>query len=76
MSVGLEEEDDEFLGRSHWLLSRELIVREQERGGNEEWQGGPGSGHLLGWRLWRWEEWTDDFIHPICGTKGHRSDEI
>lgn len=30
-SVGLEEENDEFLGWSHWLLSRELVVREQER---------------------------------------------
>lgn len=28
--VGLEEENDEFLGWSHWLLYRELVVREQE----------------------------------------------
>lgn len=25
------EENDEFLGWSHWLLYRELVVREQER---------------------------------------------
>lgn len=36
-SVGLEEENGEFLGWSHRLLSRELVAREQER--EEMWSG-------------------------------------
>lgn len=55
-SVESAEGSDEFLGWSHWLLYRELVVKEQERK-----EMGSGAGVLAvvtcpGWRWWRWKE--------------------
>ena len=47
-SYELKYGDDVFLGRSHWLLCRNLAVRDQEWEATRGQGGGPSSGHLHG----------------------------